>query len=151
VTARRRAGYTLIELALTITIVGTLAAVSVPKLGDVKRRAVATQVLSDVEAVRTAAFSFFSDSGYFPPPAGSGAIPTNMGQYLPLGFTFTRPAWTLSYEAWPFGWSFRRAATLVGVAVTTNDPRVAATASAMMRDHPQVTSGSKITFLVVGL
>ncbi len=148
----RRAGLTLLEVALALTIVGTVAAVAVPKLEDMERRAVAVRILGDVEAVRLATYAFFSDSGYFPVQPEAGTIPVNLEPYLPSSFTFQRPEWTISWELWRLQQSptFVKNNVSVGVSVVPADPRVGATAMMLYRTRPTFVMGQKYTFMIVG-
>lgn len=148
-----RRGFTFTELVLTVAIIGTVMAISVPKAADVKRRAAAARVLSDVEAVKNGTYQFYSDSGYFPREAGAGVIPTNMRQYLPVTFSFTNKDWTIDYQHWTSTTPSKYVKTgiQIGVSITLTDPHVGAAAMEMYGNNPKFTVGSKYTFLIVGL
>jgi prepilin-type N-terminal cleavage/methylation domain-containing protein len=148
----RRRGFTFVELLVSMTIVGILATVAVPKYIDLKRRANTTKVIGDVETVRVAVMSFFADSAYFPEEAGPGAMPKNLQKYLPIGFQFTRPQWTLDYENWDVGaQSFSIGNQLIGVSVTTQDPELGEATSRMLGNAPQFSAGNSVTFLISGI
>lgn len=149
---RGRVGYTLVEVLLTLTIIGTLSAVAMPKYEDMKRRAKASQVLSDVETVRNATYSFFSDSGYFPAQPGPGTVPTNLDKYLPRAFTFQKPDWQIDYESWTITASptYVKNNVSVGVSVTPTDTKVGAAALSMYGSLPKFVVGAKYTFMIVG-
>src|SRR6185295_20283839 len=95
---RSRFGFTFVELMIAMIIVGCLSAIAVPKYIDLKRRANTTKVLGDFQVVRVAVMSFYADSSYYPAETGAGVIPPHLQKYLPLGFEFSRPQWTLDYE-----------------------------------------------------
>jgi len=140
-------GFTIVELLVVVTIVGILTSIAIPKFRAVKRRATATQIVGDFDVVRHAAMSFFVDSGYFPPEAGSGATPRNLGPYLPSGFKFTRSDWMMDYENWPTGGV--GGATVIGVSFTTKDQQLGATAMSLLGNSPIFTSGTKKYTVVI--
>jgi prepilin-type N-terminal cleavage/methylation domain-containing protein len=144
---RGRGGFTIVELMVVVTIIGVLAAIGLPKFRDVQRRAVATQMLGDLDAIRHAALSFYVDSGYFPPDAGTAEVPRNLGAYLPNGFSMRKPEWTMDYENWPAAGGGPAASTL-GVSFTTPDPRLGMTALRLAGDRPGFASGNEFTFLI---
>ena len=150
---RRRRGFTFVELMVAMTIVGILATVAVPKYIDLKRRANTTKILGDFQAIRVAVMSFYADSSYYPAETGSGQIPPHLQKYLPLGFEFTRPQWTLDYENWELESepNFTNSKTLIAVTVTTQDPALGETTSRIMGSVPQFSVGNKYTFMIAGM
>jgi prepilin-type N-terminal cleavage/methylation domain-containing protein len=149
---RRRSGFTLVELLIAVTICGVLAAIAVPKYGDLKRRATATQILGDFDVMRAAALTFYVDSGYFPLEAGSGRMPPNFTPYLPTNFKMKKPEWTLDYENWGSKTSskYTKTGIVIGVSVTTSDKALGQTAMKLVGNAPSFTMGSKFTFLISG-
>jgi general secretion pathway protein G len=63
----RRAGFTLIEMLLVVTIVGLLAAIVIPRLLSVGRRARESLLLEDLARLRAAMEHFQADCGACPP------------------------------------------------------------------------------------
>lgn len=150
---RRRAGFTIIELLVVVSVVGILASVALPKFRDVQRRARATQLLGDFDVLRHAALSFYVDSGYFPPEAGRAAVPRNLRRYLPAGFIMAKPHWTMDYENWQLQkrLRFMKTGVAVGVSFTTaSDQALGATAMRLAGNRPGYTMGRKYTFLISG-
>lgn len=143
----RRPAFTIVELMVVVTIIGLLTAIALPKFRDVQRRAVATQMLGDLDAIRHAALSFYVDSSYFPPDADLGQVPQNLGPYLPTGFKMAKPEWTMDYENWP-GAGGGPAVSTLGVSFTTPDPRLGMTAMRLAGDRPGFTMGNEFTFLI---
>src|SRR5687767_10349805 len=127
---RSRRGFTLIEVIITMSIVMMLSSIAVPKLREVKRRALATQIMGDFDVLRHAALSFYVDSGYFPEPAGPGQAPRGLIPYLPNQFDLAKPEWTMNYESWTGGEAeaFEASGTVVGITVTTPDQKLGSTA-----------------------
>ena len=135
-----------------MTVVGLLSAVAVPKYIDLKRKANTTKVIGDFQAVRVAVMSFYADSSYFPAEAGAGVVPNNLQKYLPIGFTFNRPEWTLDYERWPAGGAGAPGAdVIIGVKVTCQDELLGETTSRVLGNVPQVAMSPSFTFIISGL
>jgi prepilin-type N-terminal cleavage/methylation domain-containing protein len=151
--ARRRAGFTFIELLASMTIVGILSAIALPKFRDVKTRATATQIVGDFDVVRLAAMSFYVDSGYFPTESGSGNAPKALKKYLPNNFQFTKAQWTLDYENWETKTQtkYTKTGIMVGVSITTKDKALGQTAMKLLGNNPSFTVGSKYTFMISGM
>jgi len=147
---RRRRGFTFVEILVSMMIVGILSTVAVPKYIDLKRRANTTKVIGDFQTVRVAVFSFYADSLYFPAEAGAGVIPPNLGNYLPIGFTFSREQWTLDYERWESG-GVGSSDVIVGVTVVTQDAMLAETTSRVLGNLPQLGFSPSFTFVISGL
>lgn len=149
----RRFGFTLQELLLALTIVGAMSAIAVPKFSDVRRRAQASEILVDVETVRSATYGFYSDSGYFPTEVGGGNIPDNMGTYLPKNFTFKKKDWQIDFENWTLKYTpvYSKSKTVIGVTITPVDAKVGTAAFTMYGDSPKFIVGPKVTFIVVGM
>ena len=155
-TALRRAGFTFVELLVSVTIVGLLSSIAVPKYQTMKRHATATQVVGDLGVVRIAALTFYVDSGYFPAEAAAGMVPPGMDSYLPRGFTFRGSQWTLDYErVLTKGNNSKKNPTaaqdIVGVSVTASDQALATTAMAMLGTGATIMVNGKLTFFIAGI
>lgn len=62
---RRRAGFTLLELFVVVTILAILATIAIAKFGESKRRAYLTSMQSDLRGVATVAETqFVSENSY---------------------------------------------------------------------------------------
>ena len=145
----RRSGFTIIELLMTMTIVGLLSAVAVPKFTEMKRRATATQLLGDFGVMRHAAMTFYVDSGYFPRETPTGSLPANLDTYLPAGFSMTKDEWTMDYENWTLTTGMRTATGVaIGISFVVPDTKLGLTAMRLVGNVPAYTTGSKYTFII---
>jgi prepilin-type N-terminal cleavage/methylation domain-containing protein len=146
----RRSGFTIIELLMTLTVVGLLSAIAVPKFRDVRRRSMAAQVLGDFDVLRHAAMSFYADSGYFPDESDEGEVPASMKRYLPEQFAMRKDLWTLDYENWELKTptTSLKTSVVIGVSVTTPDSLLGRAAMKLLGNTPSYTVGTKYTFLV---
>jgi prepilin-type N-terminal cleavage/methylation domain-containing protein len=145
-TRRRKAGFTLVELLVVVTVIGLLSTIAIPKYQDFKRRATATQILGDFAVVQHAAMTFYSDSGYFPQEASAGSIPPNLTSYLPTNFVFQKPQWTMDYQHWKLPYM-----QLVGVAFSTSDKALGRTAVRLFGQSRTMTFGDVHLVVISGL
>ena len=146
----RRIGFTIVELMVVVLIVGMLSTIAVPKFKDVRRKATATQIMGDFDVIRHAALSFYVDSSYFPEEAGSGVVPSGLVKYLPNGFTFQNPQWTIAFENWtaPDSKQYLETGVAIGVSFVTPDTVLGRTAMALIGDTPAIMVGNKFIFLI---
>jgi hypothetical protein len=168
----------LLEIACLLVIAGAIAVIAIPKLDDLKRRDTASGLVADLEGLRTAVFSFYSDSAYFPDEVPNNAIPPALERYLPRGFTTTRPYGTIVYKNWPGGAptttttdssavaalvappqpaagasggeEIARAPNIIGAVIIANDPKVVGTAAAQSPRIARFVVGNRYTFLLFG-
>ena len=91
----------LLEVASVIAIIGSIAAIAIPKTAQIQSAREAETVALDVETVRAAVYAFHADSTYFPPEAARGDIPVGLEPYLPPRFSFRRPWGMIEYKNWP--------------------------------------------------
>lgn len=96
--ARRRYGFTIIELLAVMAIIGVLAAVAITKFGDSKRRAFIAAMKSDLHNVGLIAETKFATENTYSTmtaPQGSAGVT--------LEFSGTETEWTATarHEALP--------------------------------------------------
>jgi prepilin-type N-terminal cleavage/methylation domain-containing protein len=146
---RLRRAFSLAELLVTLTLIGLLARIAVPRYGDMKRRDTAAAIMGDVHAIRIAAFTYYTEKAAFPPDVATGRLPPQLVDNLPTGFTFDRPDFDYDWHVWSVTSSSGNAETLVGITVYVSDPRLSAqlVLSAGSGYIPVVTP-TQVTFLV---
>lgn len=93
-----RAGFSLIELLLAVTIVGLLAGIALPNLQVVRLRAQAAEISGAMDVVRIATQQHAGDDFTWPAEVGQGVVPPELVPYLPDGFTFQGNGYELDYE-----------------------------------------------------
>ena len=144
-----RKGFTLVELMTVIVVLSILAGIAVMKYIDLRNAALAAQVASDIHAVRVGAFNFFADQETWPAESSAGAVPIGLGPLLPgqLATTFDRVDYMLDYDNFGPG----APQIMIGVAITTSDPRLMAKFIATLGSQaPYFVSGSRLTYLIAG-
>ena len=157
-------GFTMIELIMTLTIVGLLSAIAVPKFRDMRRRAGATHIIGDFGVVRHAVLSFYVDSQYFPAESKAGQLPNNLTPYLPNGFQMAKPQWELDYDNIKTttitgggskgkgkGNSTTTIAQTIALSFTTPDTLLGRTAMNFMGNTPSYSVGNKFTLIIAGV
>ena len=107
---------------MVVLIVGLLARVAVPVYQRYTYKARAAAVISEINAVRVAAYSYHADTGEWPPDVNRGVVPPELQPYLGSGFSFQKPHYLLDWDHWvlPDGTpSHPDTETIVGVSLTT--------------------------------
>jgi hypothetical protein len=141
----------LLEAFGWLALVASIVAITIPKRAEVKRMASARQIVADLETVREAVYAFYSDSAYFPAQT-SEEIPESLLLYLPLTFPRTHSYGALEYRNWPVAPAYQdsSAANIVGVTVTTPDPRIGAAAASRTLRLAQFAVENRYTFIYFG-
>ena len=139
---RRRRGFTFIEVLVVVVVLSILAGIAVLKYIDLKHRALSASATADLQAVRLAAYSAWYEHGMWPGESGAGTVPPTLTPYLPVGFTFSRPEYTLNWDNFVPPGGGPSEAMQLGVVVSSGNAR-------LMRAL-QTSLGSKAPFLVVG-
>ena len=113
-----RKGFTLIELLIVVVIIGSLAAIAIPKFANTKGKAYVTAMKSDLRNLVSAQESFFSDSARYTSNL------TNLGFKQSTGTV--APTITVGSGYWKATNSHTQLAnTSCGIAVNTTNPVVA--------------------------
>ena len=146
-----RRGFSLIELVMTMAIVTILASLALPVGREMRRRAVATNVIGDFRVIRNAAYSYASESGVYPKSGKWGQVPTEFVSSLPDGFEFQYGGATYRWRRWslPNGMPKNANQTvLLGLEIKSSDKRLI-TAIKNLYDGPQAYGKSKQVTLVI--
>jgi type IV pilus assembly protein PilA len=62
---RNQKGFTLIELLIVVVIIGILAAIAIPKFSSVKQKGYRAQAIAELQSLKTAEETFFTDSNRY--------------------------------------------------------------------------------------
>ncbi|HXE57481.1 MAG TPA: type II secretion system protein [Gemmatimonadales bacterium] len=149
-----RRGVTFVELLIVFAVVGILARLMLPRMQQLRAKAVATRVVSDYHAIKLAAYSYYTVHRAWPAEAGAGMRPPELARDLGNSVSFSQSDYVLDWEHWsvPGGLPSSPATTeVVGVTVTTSDPAVGQNVLRLLGPHTiHFTAGNATTYLIVG-
>jgi prepilin-type N-terminal cleavage/methylation domain-containing protein len=142
-----RRGWTIIELLVTLVVMGLLASIAVLKYIDLSRTAFAAKVAGEFVTVRLAAYNYEADhNNMWPAEVGPGVAPPELIPYLPNGFNFVTPTYQLD-------WENRGSATTpyqLAIALTSNDARLMnALVHSLGNKAPYFFVGNRLTYVLI--
>lgn len=76
-------GFTLLELMVTIAIIGIISTIVLVNLSEARERSKVSWTVSEIHEMKNAAMLYFSDTGQFPPPCNT----------IPTAWDFSSPAY----------------------------------------------------------
>jgi type II secretory pathway pseudopilin PulG len=88
---------------IVVSVLGIVMAIAIPAYVSFIRNTRAAQAAADLYAVRSAAYLYYGDNATWPRETPTGDIPAELAPYLPGGFSFRRPHYTLDYDNWGAG------------------------------------------------
>jgi prepilin-type N-terminal cleavage/methylation domain-containing protein len=137
----RRRGFTFVEILVVVLVLSILTGLAVLKYIDLRHRALSASATADLQAVRLAAYSAWYEHGAWPAEVGAGSMPPGLKEYLPSGFSFSRPQYTLDWDNFVPPSGGPTGGMQLGVVVSTSNARL----MKALRDN----LGSKAPFFVV--
>jgi len=117
-------GFTLIEMAIVVLILGILANIAIPFTQQVKHKADAARVIGDYKAIQAAVLGNFAETQQLPNSSGWGQVPRELASLLPTGFDFTHGDVQYRWRLWRLVHGPSRLSSqqvLMGLQVTTSD------------------------------
>ena len=80
---KRRAGFTIIEIMIVVTIIGLLAVIAIPAFINSRRRSQNTAFMNDLRVLSDSVFNTYAiENGDYPPDAPPAIEPVGVGPYL---------------------------------------------------------------------
>ncbi len=125
---RGHAGFTLVELAIALLIIGILVALGVPAYHNALIKARAAEVLGDFNAIKVAAYNYFAEANEWPDDVLAGEVPPELVDYLPPNFSFEKADYNLDWEYWvlPDGTpKHPDTNVLIGISISTDNEELA--------------------------
>lgn len=148
---KRRRGFTFIEVLVVVVVMSILTGLAVLKYLDLKHRALSASATADLQAVRLAAYSAWYEHGVWPGESGAGAVPPQLTPYLPGGFTFTKPEYTLDWDNFVPPAGGPSGSMQLGVVVSSGNPRLMkALQNNLGSKAPFFVLGNTLTFVIIG-
>ncbi len=99
---RRRGGFTLVEIMIVVTIIGLLATLALPALTRSRIASQNARFISDLRTFAQGFETFATETGNWPPNAGTGVVPVGMTG------SFRDAAWTTAKNSIGGRWNWDR-------------------------------------------
>ena len=96
---RGRRGFTFVEMLTVMFVIGILATIAVLRYIDLRDRATASGMASELNGIRLAAYNYWADHDAWPAEAAAGVVPAGLAPYLPRNFSFARPRYAIDWES----------------------------------------------------
>ncbi len=91
-------GFTLLELIVVIAVIGILAAIALPALRDVPRRASEAALKTNLRTMRDVIDQFYGDKGHYPPSL-EALVEEGYLRSIPVDpFTKSDESWEVEFE-----------------------------------------------------
>lgn len=142
-----RKGFTLVEMMVVMVVIGLLASIVTLKYIDLSRTAYAAKVVGEFTTIRLAAYNYEADhNNQWPSEVGAGITPPEMIPYLPQGFSFVAPTYTLDWD--------NRSPSLtpyqLAITLTSGDAKLMnALQQALGNNAPYFFSGDQLTYILI--
>ncbi len=101
---KRRNGYTIVELMITVAVIALVAALAVPSWQRARKRSQTDALLNELRVTGEAFQIYAAEKGALPANAGAfSVVPTGMANYMPKKSTWAGVSPTGGYWVW---WNF---------------------------------------------
>jgi prepilin-type N-terminal cleavage/methylation domain-containing protein len=148
---RRRRGFTFIEVLVVLLVMSILATLGILKYIDLKHRAMSSSATADLQAVRLAAYSAWYEHSTWPADVGAGTVPPGLVPYLPIGFSFDKPEYTLDWDNFVPPGGGPTGSMQLGVVVSSSNARLMkALQNNLGSKGPFFVVGGTLTFVIIG-
>ena len=89
---KKSRGFSLVEIMITVVIVGLLASLAVPAFASVRSSAQNSRLISDMRTFSDQMQVYAMEEGVFPADSNSGALPPELDGYINTSSWFTTPS-----------------------------------------------------------
>ena len=84
--SKAKRGFTLIEMIITVSIIGLLAAMAIPTFVKVTKKSRVTAFTRDIKTITNASETFIMEAGIWPPDTTPGIFPEELAGYFAKRF-----------------------------------------------------------------
>jgi prepilin-type N-terminal cleavage/methylation domain-containing protein len=148
---RPRRGFTFIEVLVVMIVLAILASIGILKYIDLKHRALSSSATADLQAVRLGAYSAWYEHNDWPADAGAGTVPPALAPYLPVGFSFSKPEYTLDWDNFVPPGGGPTGSMQLGVVLSSSNARLMkALQDNLGGKGPFFVVGGTLTFVIIG-
>lgn len=124
---RAQGGFTLVELLVVLAVLSIVTSIAVVQLQEAYYRGKAAKIVEDVNAIKIAAFQYYTDHGLFPRDVDSGRPPEGLETYLGGRIRWVQPDYNYDWDLWirPNGDpAHPTSGVLIGVSIVTEDVKL---------------------------
>lgn len=148
---RSRRGWTFIELLTVMVVLGILSTLAVLRYIDLRHRATAVRVASELKTVQLAAFNHWAETGTWAASAPAGTTPPQLTPFLPSGFSFSKPEYDFQWENFIPPGGGPSGGMQLGIVVTPSDSRLmTALRQVLGNAAPFAVTGTTLTYIIIG-
>ena len=147
----KAAGFTLLELLITLAVIGIIANIAIPQLYAALYRAKAARIMEDYNMVRTMVHQHYADHSFWPPETGPGVEPPELASYLQGRLVWTHEDYQYDWELWVDGAgnpTEPATGVIVGFSIVTSDPALAAAVHKIYQGTVLDTIPNHTTFVI---
>ncbi|HEX6852812.1 MAG TPA: prepilin-type N-terminal cleavage/methylation domain-containing protein [Candidatus Polarisedimenticolaceae bacterium] len=148
---RAQAGFTLVELLVVLAVLSIVSAIAAVNLQDAYYRGRAVKIIEDVNAIKVAAFQYYTDHGRFPRDVDGGRPPEGLETYLGGRVRWVMSDYSYDWDLWirPDGDPAHPATgVLIGVSFLTENPKLRASVLRVYRGPILQTLSQSTTFVI---
>jgi hypothetical protein len=145
-------GFTRLEIAIVILIIGILGFIALPHFARAKKDATAALIVGDFTRVAESAMMAYAESEVFPPTDKWGRVPPKLRRYLPPGFSFRHGNVEYRWRRWslPSGLPTRpQQKVLLGLEVRTKDERLLVSLMGVYQGRVAHVTPTQITMIIL--
>jgi prepilin-type N-terminal cleavage/methylation domain-containing protein len=141
VSLKDRRGFTLIELITVCLLIGILSAMASLRYIALENEGLAAKVGAEMQEIRLASITYFSENETWPAPASEGTIPTELAPLLSGATSWQNADFTLEWV--------NQGEDLVGVIVRGSRPGLTdKLISRLVYGNPYVSYGADVMYII---
>jgi prepilin-type N-terminal cleavage/methylation domain-containing protein len=145
---RDQRGFTLIEVLVTLVIVGLLIALGAQNFSNLQTNAHASHIIGDFQAVATGVYSKMAIDGVLPNAVGWRQVPPELREYLPPDFEFTYRDARYRWRVWNLRQA-RQRGYIAGLQVRSANPETIRSLVGVYEGRMALIRANQVTLIVI--